>query len=761
MATKKPNANFAGRCLTSSRAVRCVAGPVLGFAVMWLSAPPTDAHEGHAPLPTKGVLVDISAGRLVLTPDAYQALGVQTADAALRPRDERVLAYATLQAPWRSHAFVTTQIEGRIAELDVRPGQQVEAGAVLTRVQSPELETLQLDLLNAENERRLSEKFLAQSEPLADEGIVPGQQVIEQRSRHHQNENAVHVARAKLLSLGLERRDLDVLLKEGRTALIASLPIVAPISGTVIHADVSLAQVVRPDEHLFEVVDYSTVWVRIDVLERDLRKIFPGQPVELTLSAYPGETFQGTITVGGQELDPTTHLGTVWAELKNPSNAEPRFLFGMRGQARIFVGGDEERLFVPAEAVLGDGPEKFVLVEESATTRAFEYRRESVAISGRTGDVVYLAGGDVFPGDRVVTTGGHELAASFIQGVLRPSQEAARSIGLKVEPAAQHTVEEILEFDGRIELPPSRRALAAAGVAGTLRAVHVDRGQLVDGGQVVAEVASLEFQNLQLELLRARLEEELARDTAERLRPLGGQSIATRRLWEVEAAEHSARNRREAAERTLRTLGLTAPEIDTLLTTGRPILGLPVRAAISGVITDFSAVLGQVVTADTPLFEIHDLTNVWVRGYLSERDLAAVQLGQPARVRLAANPDFVGEGTVVRSGRVLGEDDRTLSVWVEFNAPPEVSLRHNMLARLTLVTDRGESTLAVPPEAVVREGTRDFVFVRKEDESFERRPVKIGRSSDMFIEITRGLRPGELVAVRGATGLQTAFATVR
>ena len=88
-------------------------------------------------------------------------------------------------------------------------------------------------------------------------------------------------------------------------------------------------------------------------------------------------------------------------------------------------------------------------------------------------------------------------------------------------------------------------------------------------------------------------------------------------------------------------------------------------------------------------------------------------------------------------------------------------MRHNMLARLTLVTGASESALAVPPGAVVREGTRSYVFVRKEDGSFERRPVETGRGSDRFVEITSGLRPGEPVAVRGATGLQTAFAAVR
>ena len=62
---------------------------------------------------------------------------------------------------------------------------------------------------------------------------------------------------------------------------------------------------------------------------------------------------------------------------------------------------------------------------------------------------------------------------------------------------------------------------------------------------------------------------------------------------------------------------------------------------------------------------------------------------------------------------------------------------------------------------MVQLGSGPVKPMAKDDGSFERRPVETGRGSDRFIEITSGLRPGEAVAVRGATGLQTAFASVR
>ncbi|MEJ7594338.1 MAG: hypothetical protein WKF77_22610 [Planctomycetaceae bacterium] len=118
-------------------------------------------------------------------------------------------------------------------------------------------------------------------------------------------------------------------------------------------------------------------------------------------------------------------------------------------------------------------------------------------------------------------------------------------------------------------------------------------------------------------------------------------------------------------------------------------------------------------------------------------------------------------GTLVRSGRSVGRDDRTLSVWVELTQMPRVPMQHNMLARLTIETGESSPRLAVPRTAVVREGTRAYVFIRKDDDVFERRFVLLGRSDDTMIEIREGLTAGESIAVRGAPQLQTGYAALR
>jgi RND family efflux transporter MFP subunit len=718
------------------------------------------AHAGHAPLPTKGAQVDVAKGQVILSAEARDTLDVRTAEVGLRSVQESIFAYAVLVTPWGQHAYVSARLSGRIDKLHVQPGQTVAAGQVLAEVESLELKNLQLEAVNACNELRLSAKTLEQLEQASQGGGVARQRLMEARTKHQQDVETLQIARGKWLSLGLGGEEFDKLTRERDFQLLPSLPIRSPISGVVIHADLSVGKVVEAAEHLFEIVDPSAVWVRIGILEQDLHWIEPGQPVKLRLAAYPDQEFDSKVWVKEPSLDPRTHLGTVWAKLANLPGDEPRLLPGMNGLARVVVSDSKEKPAVPADALITEGAERYVLVEETATAAASQYQKQNVVIGRRAPDFVEILSGNVYPGDRVVTRGSHELAGFFVQGVLRLSPEAAKNIGLRVEPVGRHVVEEVVELEGTVDVPPDRRAAVSSQLAGTLHRIHVEPGQVVRAGDVLGAVASLEWHNLQLDLLRADLDSRLQKDAVRRVRAAGA-GLPGRQLQEAENLHQAALNRREALIQKLEAIGLTAGQVEQLLRDKQLVEVVPVRAPIGGTVIQFNKVLGQTVKAGEPLFEVHDLARVWVQGYLFERDVARVHAGQSVRVRLVADPHFLAAGVVARSARTFGALDRTLSMWVELQKAPARPLPYNLLARLTVTLGRPRPVLAVPAEALVQDGLRSSVFVRKPDETFERRPVETGRADDRYVEITRGLEMGERIAVRGTAGLRTAYASLR
>jgi cobalt-zinc-cadmium efflux system membrane fusion protein len=765
-------------------------GALLTVAVTWLWA-----HEGHAPLPTKGVdTSQLAEGKLTISSEARALLNVQTEKVDFRPFSEKVLAYADVVAPWQRHAYVTTRLPGKIVKLYARPGQAVSAGEPLADVTSLQLEDLQNELLNAQNDAKLSERIVRQQQALLKEGVTSDKDFREAHTKHQQHVNALAIGRFKWQSLGLPAKHLEELLSAGQSAALPSLSLLSPISGIVIHADLTVGKIVEPTEHLFEIVDVSKVSIKLGVLEKDLHRIEPGQTVEITLAAYPKEIFSTTVQSKGFYLDPQSQLGTAWAELTNLQGKAARVLPGMHGQAQIVVSSQENALSVPMTALGTDGAERFVLVQNALTAKGSEFQKRNIVAGLRSGGFIQVLRGEVYRGDEVVTVGSHELFPFFEQGVLRLSREGEKNIDLRVEPVQPQVVEDTIEINGMVEMPPNHRAFASSQLAGTIQKIRVDRGQVVRAGDILAEVASLELQKLQLDLLRAHLQIGLVEETLKLLRRVD-QLLAQRQVWETESLYNEVKNRRDSLQRKLELVGLSPEQIHAVVIERRLVEAIPIRAPVDGVVVHFDKVLGQIVKAQEPVFEIHDLSHAWIQGFLSENDMAKVRFNQKARVRLVADPHFVGEAVVRRSGQVFGVDTRSLSVWVDLTpsqalariaslwAQPQANpaarletavsiatelkthsstiMQHNMLARITLVVDRPSPTLALPLRAVVREGSRTYVFVRKPDGLFERRAVELGRADDRHVEITRGLQSGEMVAVQGAMPLATAYASLR
>ncbi len=730
------------------------------LVVLCLASAIVFAHEGHKPLPTRGMEVNAETGKMVLTKSARTTLDVQTAEVGPQKVTQSLLAYGTLVSPWNRHAMVSSPLSGRIVELLVTPGESVKAGQLLAELDSPELESLQLEIRNAQTALNLSLKLQTSAEAAGKTGAIPEIRFIEAKNQVQNDRAAVEIAQAKWLSLQLPPEALEAMLRNPNEPHQELLALKSPIDGTVTHTDLSVGKVINSKEHLFEVLDLSSVWLKIGVLEKDLARVAIGQSLELTLTAYPNEKFPAQVDVFGQFLDPETHLGTIWASLSNSSSEDLLLLPGMSGQVRLKVGDTGDKIVVPMSAIVRDGAERFVLVEEEQTQVASTYQKQTVVFGQRMGNLIEVRGGSLFPGDRVVTRGSHELGSFFTKGVLKVSDETARDIGLILQPASQLTLAETITVDGLVDVPPTRRTVASSQLSGSIARILVDRGQKVRAGEVLAEIVSQDFQNLQLDLLRTHLDSELQQEIMSNLGK-AGDAVSQRRLWEAESRLNLAYGLRENVRQRLTTAGISEEQLNQLVTTRTLLPTLPVRSPIDGVVMDFDKVLGHVVQPDESVFEIHDLSHVWVQGFVSERDLARVKVGQTVRVRFVADAAEVVTGTLVRSGSSVGQEDRTLSVWIELKQMPRVPVQHNMMARLTIETGHIAPQLAVPRDAIVREGTRSYVFVHKVDDTFERRFVVLGRSDDVAVQILEGLVQNDSVVVSGAMALQTGYAALR
>jgi Cu(I)/Ag(I) efflux system membrane fusion protein len=206
-----------------------------------------------------------------------------------------------------------------------------------------------------------------------------------------------------------------------------------------------------------------------------------------------------------------------------------------------------------------------------------------------------------------------------------------------------------------------------------------------------------------------------------------------------------------SARRRLELLGISGQEIDEVLRTGKAVDAIAIRSPVDGYVVAKSAVVGVAVQPGTVLFEVADLSQVWVTADVYEQDIPRIHVGQKARMELSSFPGELHTGKVQFIYPVLDAGSRTLRVRIEFKNKTDRNgprLRPGMSGTVYLDLPRTSGLLA-PAEAVVDTGEAQYVFVAKAGGHFEPRLVKVGARLKDRVEILSGVSEGDVVVTTG------------
>jgi membrane fusion protein, heavy metal efflux system len=213
----------------------------------------------------------------------------------------------------------------------------------------------------------------------------------------------------------------------------------------------------------------------------------------------------------------------------------------------------------------------------------------------------------------------------------------------------------------------------------------------------------------------------------------------------AEEALDMGRTELRRAEEELEHLGITNGEDPT----GESGENIPVRSPFAGVVLERLVTPGTAVTPGTPLFVVSDLSTVWVLAEIDEAHLAGAQTGRPVTVRVAAYTDESFTGRVTYVGETVNPKTRRVTVRCEV---PNTNgrLKPEMYATVAIGQSEPRTIVAVPSASVQTVKGQTSVFVEDGAGRFRVRPVELGTDRDGVLEVRRGLRSGERVAVSGA-----------
>ena len=304
--------------------------------------------------------------------------------------------------------------------------------------------------------------------------------------------------------------------------------------------------------------------------------------------------------------------------------------------------------------------------------------------------------------------------------------ERQQLIGLRTEKVLEGSVSGELHSLGRVVADETRVRKVNVKVEGFVEKLFVDFvGKPVAKGQPLFSLYSPEFVSAQREYLLA---------------------LSTQKALSGGSLQGSGGELLESARRRLGLWDIPKDAIDHLEKTGEVQKALTLRSPISGVVTAKNVMEGARITPADILFEITDLSRVWVQVDVYEAELGRAKVGMPAELTTQASPGKTFKGRIAFIDPVMDPKTRTAKARLEF-PNPKGELKPEMFGEV-VIKGQGRMGLIIPLDAVLDAGTTKVAFVALGNGKFEPREVTTGTTVGEKVEIRSGLKSGEDVVVR-------------
>jgi len=321
-----------------------------------------------------------------------------------------------------------------------------------------------------------------------------------------------------------------------------------------------------------------------------------------------------------------------------------------------------------------------------------------------------------------------ELGTVEVAGraIVTLSPERRRVLGLRSEVVRQAELARTIRTVGRVVPDERRLHHIHTKFEAYVEELYVDYvGKFVKRGESLASLFSPELIATQEEyLLASRAQKQLS-----------GSALPSVARGGIDLLD--------AARRRLLLWDIRPADIERLETTGEARRTLDLYSPVSGYVTQKMAVHGMRVTPVDTLFDIADLSHLWVLADVYEADLAAVHVGTPAELTLSYLPGRTWRGSVTYVAPVVDEKTRTIKVRVEVDNA-DGQLKPEMFADVVFKVGLGTG-LVVPESAILKTGERTLVFVDLEAGRLEPREVRVGSKVADGVQVLSGISRGERV----------------
>jgi len=332
---------------------------------------------------------------------------------------------------------------------------------------------------------------------------------------------------------------------------------------------------------------------------------------------------------------------------------------------------------------------------------------------------------------------GHEEAGTEA-GHARISDAQLQHNGIALATAGPARIGGALELLGEVKLNQDRAVFVTPRLNGRVESVYANAGDQVQRGQLLAVISSQALGDQRAEAQAALKRLALARTNHERAARLWEERIIAEQAYlAVRQTLHEAEIANESAQQKLAALGVANAE--------GPLTRYEIRSPIAGLVIEKKLSAGEVLKDDAPIFQVADLSSVWVELIVPTQDLSRLTIGADVSVKAGG---LEGQAKLSYISALIGEQSRSaMARLVLPNAKNQ--WRPGLPVTAAVKDEEALAPVTVNSEALQTHEGSTVVFVR-EGQSFEARVVKTGRSDGRLTEVLAGLKAGERYASRNS-----------
>lgn len=311
-----------------------------------------------------------------------------------------------------------------------------------------------------------------------------------------------------------------------------------------------------------------------------------------------------------------------------------------------------------------------------------------------------------------------------------------------------------IQVPSRVQVDEERTAQIGSYVTGRIINMFVILGDYVQAGKPLARITSPDLTQSQLAYLRAVSRVTVTQKASDRAKHLlAADAIPVAEVERRQSELEIAKAEMGAARDQLILFGMSESELKQINKTGKILPWLDIKASREGYVIARNVIVGQVIQPSDPLFQVADLSHVWVVGDVPEQIAREVELGQHVEIIVPALANTALDGVIIFVSDTVNRLTRTVMTRVLVENP-ERKLKPDMLANMH-ITDPQHKSLVVPEAAIVRELNKDYVFIALNDNRFQRIPIELGNEVDGFRPILKGLSADQKIVLEGAFHLDS------